>query len=254
MKNSNIRFLFAVIFSTTFIALFIAGYQLSPDESYLNRIFLALGGNFKGGGYIQYLTYLFFFFGIFEIIGFTSKIKGERDLLKLNILPEEKHKVITADDVSDLKHKALHFEEQKDSKFYLTSLVAQAATKFRANESVPEVLETVIRQSQLNSQASESSQSILRYVAWVIPSIGFIGTVLGISGGIGAATGDMTTDDIDKVTSLLGVAFDTTLIALILSIIIMFLIHKLQEKDELLHNDIEQYVMNNFINRIYTSN
>ena len=247
------RFLFAVTLATTLITLFVFGYQFSSDDSFAKRLFLALGGDFKGGGYIQYLTYLFFLVGIFEVFEFFTKIKRERELLKLNILPEDKHKVISADDVADLKHQVLHFEEQKNSKFYLTSLVAQAATKFRANESVPELLETVIRQSQLNAQASESSQSTLRYVAWVIPSIGFIGTVLGISGGIGAATGEMTTDDIDKVTSLLGLAFDTTLIALILSIVIMFLIHRLQEKDELLHNDIEQYVMINLINRIYSS-
>ena len=253
MGKNNIGFLIAVIISIILIALFVLGYQFSPEDSLARRIFLSLGGNFKGGGYIQFLTYLFFFYGVFEIFRFSSVIKEERELLSLSLLPEDKHKVMNADDVANLKHKAMHFEEQRNGKFYLTSLIAQAATKFRANESVPEVLDTVIRQSQLNAQASESSQSILRYVAWVIPSIGFIGTVLGISGGIGAATGEMTTDDIDKVTSLLGVAFDTTLIALILSIIIMFLIHKLQEKDELLHNEIEQYVMNNLINRIYTS-
>ena len=76
--------------------------------------------------------------------------------------------------------------------------------------------------------------------------------VLGISGGIGAASGEMKPEDIDKVTSLLGVAFDTTLISLILSIIIMYLIHRLQEQDESLLTKIEQYVLNNFINRIYT--
>ncbi len=62
----------------------------------------------------------------------------------------------------------------------------------------------------------------------------------------------MKTEDIDKVTSLLGMAFDTTLISLILNIVIMYLIHRLQEQGEALHTRIEQYVMNNFINRVYT--
>jgi len=253
MTGTYFRYIIGILIATSLSALFKLGFQFSADESVLNRIFLALGGDFLGGGYIQYLTYCFFFFGICEIVGFNLRIKEERELLGMNLLPEEQHKVINADDVAEIKHKVLNFEDQKSNQYYLTVLIAQAATKFRANESVPEVLETVIRQSQLDTQAADSSQSMLRYVAWVIPSIGFIGTVLGISGGIGAARGEMATEDIDKVTSLLGLAFDTTLIALVLSIIIMFLIHRLQENSESLHTEIEQYVMNNFINRIYTS-
>ncbi|MEM6319189.1 MAG: hypothetical protein AAF960_16060 [Bacteroidota bacterium] len=44
---------------------------------------------------------------------------------------------------------------------------------------------------------------------------------------------------IDKVTALLGVAFDTTLIALLLSIVLMYMIHMLQEREEKLHNNLE---------------
>lgn len=234
------------------MVIFVIGYGIAPEDSIPKRVFLALGGSFINGGYIQFTTYVFFFYGMLEIVRFRKRIRVEESILNLHLLPEDQHKVIDAKDISNIKHKVINFETQKRDRFFLTSLIAQAATKFRANESVSEVLDTVTRHSQLNSQASESSQSMLRYVAWVIPSVGFIGTVLGISGGIGAVRGKMRTEDIDKVTALLGVAFDTTLIALVLSIIIMYLIHKLQEQDELLHTKIEQYVMNNFINRIYS--
>ncbi|MBU3012680.1 MotA/TolQ/ExbB proton channel family protein [Polaribacter vadi] len=243
----------ASILAIILLIFFILGFQFSPNKSISKRIFLALGGDFLNGGYIQFFTYIFFFYGVTEILRFQKRITIESSLLQQNLLPEEQHKVINSDDVSKLKHKSINFELQKEDKFYLTSLINQAATKYRANQSIPEVLETLIRNSQLNIQSSDSSQSMLRYVAWVIPSVGFIGTVLGISGGIGAASGDMSTEVVDKVTSLLGVAFDTTLISLILSIILMYLIHRLQEKNENLHTEIEQYVMNNFINRIYVS-
>ncbi len=56
--------------------------------------------------------------------------------------------------------------------------------------------------------------------------------------------------DMNIITSTLGVAFDTTLISLILSIIIMWFFHGLQEKTDNLHATIKEYVMENLVNRI----
>lgn len=65
----------------------------------------------------------------------------------------------------------------------------------------------------------------LNFVLWVLPTIGFIGTVIGISKALGdadkvvVAKGIMEQSDaINVVTSLLSEAFDTTLIALVCSI------------------------------------
>jgi len=58
---------------------------------------------------------------------------------------------------------------------------------------------------------------------------------------------------IDLITSTLALAFDTTLIALILSLVLMLLIYQLQEDTEHLHSDIEEYVVERFINRIDVS-
>ena len=61
------------------------------------------------------------------------------------------------------------------------------------------MIEIISIQSEINKERSESDQSNIRYLTWVIPSIGFIGTVLGISGALSiAASGDM-----DVITSTL---------------------------------------------------
>ena len=89
-------------------------------------------------------------------------------------------------------------------------------------------MDVVKVQSEINLNYLDTSFSIIRYLAWSIPSIGFIGTVMGISGALGhvdqAAAGDLS-----AVTSLLGTAFDTTLVALLLSILLMFRIHRVQQ-------------------------
>lgn len=61
------------------------------------------------------------------------------------------------------------------------------------------------------------------------------------------------TAKIEAVTATLGVAFDTTLVALVLSIIYMWKIHEMQEENEKLHIENEEYVVKNLINKIDVS-
>ena len=98
----------------------------------------------------------------------------------------------------------------------------------------------------INKELSESDQSNIRYLTWVIPSIGFVGTVLGISQALMIAN----SGDMKLITATLGVAFDTTLVSLLLSIIIMWYYHNLQKELDLLHAKIKDYVIENLINRI----
>lgn len=88
-------------------------------------------------------------------------------------------------------------------------------------------------------QHSAESYLIPKYLNWSIPILGFIGTVLGISlaadgirrvlaGSQGAA---QMSSDLGQVIAPLGIAFDTTLIALSLSIVLT-LLQTLQQRDE----------------------
>ena len=82
---------------------------------------------------------------------------------------------------------------------------------------------------------------MLRYIAWAIPAIGFIGTVRGIGDALGEAHRAVT-GDISGVTEGLGVAFNSTLIALLLSILLMFLLQQLQLLQERLVLDSDTYL------------
>jgi biopolymer transport protein ExbB/TolQ len=87
----------------------------------------------------------------------------------------------------------------------------------------------------------DSEMSLLRYIAWAIPAIGFIGTVRGIGDALAQAHRAMQ-GDLSGVTSGLGTAFNSTLIALLLSLVLMFLLHHLQEEQDRLVRDAESYV------------
>ncbi len=210
----------------------------------LSRILILLGGDVINGGYIQTLTYLAFFWSWFEVREKLIVIARERKAFKMNLIPTGEKIVFMPSDINTLKFKLIEFE--KKDKYILSDLLKKACTKFHTSKSLSELIDIVSIQIEVSQEKAEGDQSIIRYLTWVIPSIGFVGTVLGISQAlIVANSGDM-----DKITSLLGVAFDTTLIALILSIIIMWFVHKLQEETDRYHSDLKEFVIDNLINKI----
>ena len=77
-------------------------------------------------------------------------------------------------------------------------------------------------------QQFEAFYTLPRYISWAIPILGFIGTVLGISLAVGGLGELISNDGADFTQSLaealrpLRIAFDTTLVALSLSIVFTF--------------------------------
>lgn len=98
---------------------------------------------------------------------------------------------------------------------------------------------------------------IPRYLNWAIPILGFIGTVLGISlaaDGIQkiiSSTGDslgQLSSNLGEAISPLGIAFDTTLIALSLSVFLMLMQTALQRREDNLLMDYENRIRNMRLN------
>lgn len=89
--------------------------------------------------------------------------------------------------------------------------------------------EFALDDSSFYQSASESSYSVPRIFVWAIPLLGFIGTVVGISQAVNRFSGVLgTAGDVEQikegiggVTNGLAVAFDTTLLALLLSVVVM---------------------------------
>ena len=77
----------------------------------------------------------------------------------------------------------------------------------------------------------ESGNNMIRYFIWAIPSIGFIGTVRGIGSALAKAE-EAVSGDISGMVDKLGVAFNSTLVSLIISIILMFALHNLNNRQE----------------------
>ena len=95
----------------------------------------------------------------------------------------------------------------------------------------------------------EAENSMIRYLIWAIPSIGFIGTVRGIGQALSQADQALA-GDIAGMTNSLGVAFNSTLVALVISIFLMLLLHQLQRLQDSLIVDIRAYCEKHIMNPI----
>jgi len=87
----------------------------------------------------------------------------------------------------------------------------------------------------------DAQLSMVRFTAWAIPAVGFVGTVRGIGRALQEAQGALR-GDISGVTLGLGITFNATLTALIACIVVMFCLHQLQQAQDRLVLDARLYI------------
>jgi biopolymer transport protein ExbB/TolQ len=96
---------------------------------------------------------------------------------------------------------------------------------------VQDTAEAVRDECELELSRLDTQLSMVRFTAWAIPAIGFVGTVRGI--GVALQESQRAIQgDISGVTLGLGVTFNATLVALTLCIIVMFCLHQLQQAQD----------------------
>lgn len=246
MNKSTLQVLFCLLVAALLEAILAFAYHSYPNS----RILELLGGNLPGG-IIQGITYFLFFYGMLEVRNQNKATELEEDSFDMNLLPTKENWLLSPQDVTDLRLKII--EHEKNRKSLLTDLIKKGCNKYRSDKSPADALAVISEQNSLSLAQAESSQSRIRYIAWAIPSVGFIGTVIGISQSLALANQASDPDGIDRITSALSVAFDTTLVSLVLSLLIMYFYHELVERVEKLHAKAGSYVIENLINRMYHS-
>ena len=174
------------------------------------------------------------------IMGYkTFKVTSERRLLDVELIPIAEGMRILPEDTREFARQvqALPDDRQQMS---LPRALMNALRRFSTTRNVQDVSSSTHTLIESEADRLESELSMIRYISWAIPSIGFIGTVRGIGEALAQAD-KAVQGDIAGVTQSLGVAFNSTFIALLISIFLMFLVHQLQLLQERLVFDAEAY-------------
>ncbi|HYP80724.1 MAG TPA: MotA/TolQ/ExbB proton channel family protein, partial [Steroidobacteraceae bacterium] len=125
----------------------------------------------------------------------------------------------------------------------------RALKRFGETANVQDAATTVHDYCESEAARLDSELAIVRFCVWAIPAIGFVGTVRGIGNALAGAQLALR-GDTSAVTSGLGVSFNSTFVALIASIVLMYVINELQLRQERLVLDTEMYVDDSLLSNL----
>lgn len=247
--SSNVSLLFSGLIGLGFTVAFLAA-MLPFKSFYIGELFLARG-------WVPYV--LVFLFGWSGAILFLKqqKLSRQKTAMLLDVLPTGISKDITIDTLDQyVEH--VHSLPGEPGESYLINRVLRGLEHFRARQSTSETGTMMASQSEIDANNVTSSYTVLKVFIWAIPIMGFIGTVIGIGGAVAGFSGnldasadvDKLKDSLNSVTGGLATAFDTTLIALVMSILIKFPTSSLQRSEESLLNWVDEYCNENLLRRL----
>jgi biopolymer transport protein ExbB/TolQ len=170
----------------------------------------------------------------FAILGHKlMQVRAERRLFKHDFIRLQPGERIIPEDALD-RYKELRTAVDREPKWrdrLLPEAMLAALHRFHATSSIQDAANAVKERAELVGDRLDSSLSLVRYIAWAIPAIGFIGTVRGIGLALSFAQ-DAIKGDIGPVTDALGLAFNSTLVALVISMVLMYIMHIVQSRQE----------------------
>jgi hypothetical protein len=148
--------------------------------------------------------------------------------------------------------------EQSDADQYvLPARVARALQVFRKTRSTTEVGTALSEASALDSDLLSSSYFLVNFLTWMIPILGFLGTVIGVSMAIGefrtimGEQGQSAMESmrlhIGTITGGLALAFDTTLQALSYAAVVKLASSSLLKMDEDFLSGVDRFCMDKLV-------
>lgn len=197
---------------------------------------------------IQNLMHVFFFVGLGELFVRWRVGQREKAFLRRGYLPEDDATVLQARDLGAIRKRVMtNFDEEHG---FLPSLIDISILQFQSSRSVDQTVAVMNASLELLAHRVDLRYNTVRFIAWLVPTLGFIGTVFGLGASLYDA-GKQQTLDVQKTAMTLGVGFDCTMVALVQSAILVFILHLTQETEELAVNQVGNYTLRNLINRLY---
>jgi len=203
------------------------------------------------------LMHLFFFIGLGQLwVRWLSSYEENVFLEKSGFLPESENIVLDTDEsIEAIRINVGNTIGRADA--FLPDLITTCVNRYLKSRSVSDTIAVLNSTLDLNLHRLDLRYSVIRYIVWAIPTFGFIGTVVGISSALGhldinafmGAHADKVVQ-FKTLTSDLGFAFATTIVALSLSAVLVFLLNIVQSGEEDVLNKSGRYVLTNLINRL----
>ncbi|MHC4503822.1 MAG: MotA/TolQ/ExbB proton channel family protein, partial [Planctomycetota bacterium] len=203
-------------------------------------------------------TAMLFWHLSYVLIRHFLRVRPEYSVLGRNIIPASALEV-TDDDLQQISQRCVEVENAGGS--LLTKRILLAVAHLGISRDTAELGDLLRRRADADRARAATAYLMPKFLAGGIPLFGFVGTVIGISAAIkglealqaGAdATEGMMSKALSFVAANLSVAFDTTLIGLVMSIAALLVQTLVQRQESQLLADIEDYLTYRLQSRIRT--
>ena len=182
---------------------------------------------------VQNILWLAFFVGLGELSIRWRAGRLEASQIDRGYLPEDEETVLRpGEDLTPI------YQKVRASKYretcFVPRLIERCVLGFNISHSADQTNSLLNSSLELYLHEIDLRYNIIRYITWLIPSLGFIGTVIGIMLALNYAGDRANVESADmlyQVTERLGVAFSTTLLALVMASILVFIQNVVQGRE-----------------------
>ena len=222
----------------------------------LYRNDIQFGNLFWARGPIPFPTTVLMFWALAILALKWQNLKKQKDAMLLDVLPTEVSKEITIESLDGFID---HINELPGASTdtFLVNRVIRGIEHFRVRKSAAETVTMMESQSAIDANNVAGSYTILKTFIWSLPILGFIGTVMGVSLAVASLGTGMSDGGVDGMTGALkevfgglGTAFDTTLLALIMSMLVKIPASAIQKSEEDLITSVDEYCNENLLRRL----
>ena len=200
---------------------------------------------------VQNAMWVVFCLGLGEIGVRIVSARAEMHQLRQKYLPEDPRVVLQAEDLPEIYKKIR--SGVRANQCFLPRLVDRCILQFQASLSTAQSASLLNTSVEMFLHEVDLRYNMIRYICWLIPSLGFIGTVVGIGNALEYAGSASASDTslLAEVTGRLAISFNGTFLALSLASVLVLLQNIVQSKEEHALNLSGQYCLDNLINRLY---
>ena len=175
---------------------------------------------------VEYVETALVFVGLAALLIKLIQVLSQYGTLsRIDLALEHEDRPYSVDRISDLRQQLSQIPSRvRDT--YLGNRLATALEYLRRSGTADGLDDELKYLADLDAARQHESYALVRIVIWATPMLGFLGTVIGIT----LALGDLSPESLVKTPEVamqgllagLSVAFDTTALALSLSIVLMF--------------------------------
>ncbi len=198
--------------------------------------------------YEQEICLIFMIWAICLIARKVSELIKQKHFLEVDLIDRIEELTVTQSTAISALNNLWDLGRPSTDAIVVQALIA-GLQRFVSTGSIQNASHAVTEYSDNVAMRMEAELSMVRYIIWAIPSVGFIGTVRGIGDALSQAHVALE-GNIAGMTASLGVAFNSTLIALLISIILMFFLHQLQFLQDKSVLDAQEYCDRMFLKHL----